>query len=315
MKSIFNLYISSLFIFSSSFVFSTPVKVNPYYGKNISNYLKASKPSIQKLFVKDLKKTLNLVLSGGHISQKNKPDVIVSSCENANTSICTEHTVLGYKKAREILFGDIHLQFNRTIDEPEHPELGVEYFIKDIYCLKNFTNADITTSALIGPNLIPEHTVLNTEHVWPQSRFKNNEEKETGPMYEMKKSDLHILYPSDEDTNALRSNYEFADVLVTYKNSKCSEAKLGYISENDKTKMYFEPPKESKGNIARAIFYFSVRYNVPVNGVEESYLRKWHEEDPIDFMETIRNEQIYKYEHVRNPFIDHPQLVNKILDF
>lgn len=305
-------------ILNSSLMASSfkPVNVHPYYGKALKSYLNVTKPSLQKLYVKDLRSTLNLVLSGGHIAKKSQPDSIVASCAQTQNSNCTEHKVLGYKKAREILFGDIHLQFTQTEDIPEQPEVGKEFFIKDIYCLKNFTNKDMPETAQIGPNLIPEHTIMNTEHVWPKSRFKNNVEKETGALDGMKESDLHILYPSDSKTNALRSNYEFAEVGLVKQLSHCNqEARLGYISENEPDKLYFEPPKESKGNVARSLFYFSIRYNVPINEVEETFLRKWHLEDPIDSMEKVRNEVIYKHQKVRNPFIDHPQLVKNIKNF
>jgi endonuclease I len=42
-------------------------------------------------------------------------------------------------------------------------------------------------------------------------------------------------------------------------------------------------------------------------------LLKWHEQDPVDAFETRRNDMIYsKYQHNRNPFIDHPEWVQAI---
>ena len=38
-----------------------------------------------------------------------------------------------------------------------------------------------------------------------------------------------------------------------------------------------------------------------------SVLLKWNEQDPVDDLERKRNEVIFtKYQHNRNPFIDHP---------
>ncbi len=43
-----------------------------------------------------------------------------------------------------------------------------------------------------------------------------------------------------------------------------------------------------------------------------SSLLQWHIDDPVDDFEINRNEVIYSYQQNRNPFIDHPNLVNFI---
>lgn len=78
------------------------------------------------------------------------------------------------------------------------------------------------------------------------------------------------------------------------------------------------------------LFYMAVRYegdngeidlelNEKVNNNKDAYmgklsvLLKWNEQDPVDDLERKRNEVIFtKYQHNRNPFIDHPEWVNKI---
>ena len=37
---------------------------------------------------------------------------------------------------------------------------------------------------------------------------------------------------------------------------------------------HFEPPAEHKGNVARAIFYFSVRYKMKVTPTQEAFLKR-----------------------------------------
>lgn len=91
-----------------------------------------------------------------------------------------------------------------------------------------------------------------------------------------------------------------------------------------------EPRDSVKGDIARMLFYMAVRYegdngeidlelNEKVNNNKDPYmgklsvLLKWNEQDPVDDLERKRNEVIFtKYQHNRNPFIDHPEWVNKI---
>ena len=41
-----------------------------------------------------------------------------------------------------------------------------------------------------------------------------------------------------------------------------------------------------------------------------STLLQWHEDDPVDDFERNRNDVIYSYQDNRNPFIDHPNLVD-----
>jgi len=43
-----------------------------------------------------------------------------------------------------------------------------------------------------------------------------------------------------------------------------------------------------------------------------SALLVWHQEDSVDAFEQNRNEMVYSYQGNRNPFIDHPEYVNKI---
>ena len=97
--------------------------------------------------------------------------------------------------------------------------------------------------------------------------------------------------------------------------SDCSASKSGSSNDGGGSDDYFEPPTEHKGNVARALFYFSVRYKISIPPNQENYLKRWNDLDPVDDAERLRNEQVYEAQQNRNPFIDFPQLANYIEKF
>lgn len=247
----------------------------------------------QKASLQDekLKNELYAILVKAHIYLgKDKRDLLVDDCGlNNGQGRCTQTKVLGYNTARKVLFGKLHLE-----------EGSNGYYINDVYCHKNFTS-----SSGVGPDRIPNNNNINCEHTWPQSKFTKNFPNE------MQKSDLHHLYPTDSKANSIRGNNEFAEV----DGDPVDNCDASYYGNNKGSGMYFEPPSEHKGNVARALFYFSVRYKISISPQQETYLRKWNEMDPVDSDEMERNDMIEKMQGNRNPFIDQPELVSQIKDF
>ena len=77
----------------------------------------------------------------------------------------------------------------------------------------------------------------------------------------------------------------------------------------------FEPVDRSKGDIARSLFYFSIRYSWEIPSWLEPTLKEWNKIDPVDEIEFNRNSRVEDVQGNRNPFIDEPELVNRISDF
>lgn len=200
--------------------------------------------------------------------------------------------VLSYKEARKKLFGQLHLN-----------EDWRGHYVKDVYCRKKYRK-----SSGVGPGQIPNHQEINCEHTWPKSRFN----KEFP--YQSQLTDLHHLYPSNARANSVRSNNYFAEVLdARAAHNSCEPSLKGPIPGEGIRG--FEPPTEHKGNVARALFYFSVRYQISIPEHEERYLRLWHQQDPVDTAEENRNNQIAIIQGNRNAFIDNPEFVDDIDDF
>ncbi len=174
------------------------------------------------------------------------------------------------------------------------------YYIKDVYC-----NEKVRRN--IGPHKMPSHRVINVEHTWPQSRFSRKTSSR------LQKADLHHLYPTNSDANSTRGNHSFGNVQGDSINKGCSSSKIGYHAQEHV--LVFDPPKVHKGNVARALFYFSIRYDIDIPEFEEKTLRRWHLLDPVDNSERERNNKIAKIQGNRNPFIDFPHHVRSVSDF
>lgn len=146
-----------------------------------------------------------------------------------------------------------------------------------------------------------KHFRINCEHTWPKS---------LGASGYPAVSDLHHLYPSEKDVNNLRANMPFCEVQSIEWQDK--ESKMGLANGTDTC---FEPPLAHKGNVARSMFYFAIRYHHKIDADQEKVLRKWHQIDPVDAREIERNNGIENAQGNRNPFVDTPQLVDLIENF
>lgn len=157
----------------------------------------------------------------------------------------------------------------------------------------------------------------NREHLWPQSH--GNFGTGNGPG-----TDLHALRPADVTVNSSRNNKDFDNGGTPHHEA------IGCYA----TTYTWEPRDAVKGDIARAIFYMSTRYEGGASGEPDleimdnvtgtssngfgylgvlSTLIEWNTADPVDAAEMERNDIIYSlYQHNRNPFVDHPEFVDAI---
>lgn len=168
---------------------------------------------------------------------------------------------------------------------------------------------------------------VNREHSFPQSWFN-----ERSPM----KSDLFHVYPTDGYVNNQRSSYPYGECEGGTRLSNgeyYGKGRLGNCTAPGYTGKVWEPDDEYKGDFARTYFYMATRYNTQIgswvgNGTAgnvldgSSYpvykswylnmLLKWHRQDPVSEKEIKRNNAAYDLQRNRNPFIDHPELVEYI---
>ena len=189
-------------------------------------------------------------------------------------------------------------------------------FLLDIYS-ENPNGADPYNHELVTDecgNYNAEGVCYNKEHLLPQSFFNQQM-----PM----RGDIHYVFPTDGQVNGYRGNLPFGEVanpsLTTLNGSKRGPNTFPGYSGNA-----FEPLDEFKGDIARALFYFAVRYEDQVNTsgwdspngnvlnanssqfYDDWYidlLLSWHLSDPVSQEELDRNENGFLHQNNRNPFI------------
>lgn len=250
-----------------------------FYGEEFYTALASGQKMERPLF--------NKILNNFHTSIVGKFDVMAQNCTKSGQ--CYRQVSVGYESARKIMFGELDKQQDHN---------GT--FIVDVYCgRKVYFKID---------ELSGMHENVNIEHTWPQSRFNGSFNKE------LQKSDMHHLYLTDSQANSYRGNNPFGFISRPEDRSKetgCSTSRHGLIDSRE----VYTPPVPHRGNVARALFYFSMHYQLPIDSDQERILRLWHKEDPIDAAEIKRHELITKYQKNRNPFIDHPEVVDRVSDF
>ncbi len=231
------------------------------------------------------------------------------------------------------------IDFYKIIDIDKYYENDGSYL--DIYTEKpgdiekSFFPTD--ANAFIG-SAKTEGEGLNKEHIIPQNVYYSNY-----PMV----SDLFNVIPADARINQLRNFYPYGISKATVSNVYYNFTNGSKIGNNADTSEYtgrvYEPVEAFRGEIARSVLYFVVRYEgklssfryfynslvgtvtvandvSTLNGTEEQaldpwYLKqmlKWNRDYPVSQKEIDRNNAVYSIQKNRNPFIDHPEWADLI---
>lgn len=170
-------------------------------------------------------------------------------------------------------------------------------------------------------------SVQSREHCMPRSWWGK---KDKYSSYDAN-GDLHNIFPSDYKANSAKSNLPLGETGVTRFNNKA--CKVGHNTYSNGYKgQVFEPADEYKGDFARVYFYMVTCYEDyaytwradalksmiqagAYPGMQSwaiEMLLKWHRNDPVSEKEKVRNTEVFRIQGNRNPFIDHPELVEYI---
>lgn len=180
----------------------------------------------------------------------------------------------------------------------------------------------------------------NREHVWPKADSNGLWKTDTVGGG----SDLHHIRPAEKDLNAKRGNLKYGEVSNGSPVYQYGTSYVGGYSSGST----FEPMDNVKGDVARILMYVYTHYNTFSNSIFGGYattdgssvsgysasffgtlnythiitasneaaakklLLEWNKSDPVDEIETKRNEAVYGIQKNRNPFIDHPEYADAI---
>jgi endonuclease I len=186
------------------------------------------------------------------------------------------------------------------------------------------------------------------EHTWPNSYGFPIDGASNYPY-----SDCHGLYLADGGYNSSRGNKPYRPCpsgcieKVTEVNGGTGGGSGVYPGHSNWSSGVAGPAGAwetwdgRRGDVARAVLYYDVRYEGGVHGVTGaaepdlrltdsealiaagntgvnesiahmgmlSELLQWHAADPVDARELARNDVVYSFQGNRNPFIDHPEWV------
>lgn len=191
------------------------------------------------------------------------------------------------------------------------------------YYIDLYSNYDKFTRAKKCGNYSNIGDCVNREHSFPKSWW-NSSGKPT------QYSDAYHLYPTDGYVNNQRSNFPFGECAngTRLKNGQYyGKGKLGASTFSGYSETVFEPDDEYKGDFARSYFYMATAYNNIFGSwsgdmLASSFpyfsnwalnlLLKWHRQDPVSDKERTRNNYVCAWQGNRNPYIDHPELVEHI---
>lgn len=163
-----------------------------------------------------------------------------------------------------------------------------------------------------------ELSSINLEHSWPQS--KGAGEGMNGNV------DMHHLFPSRSGINSDRGDFPYSDINDNQTqrwyylgNEMSSKPNANINAYSEFMSGTFEPREAVKGDIARALFYFWTIYRDDALQADPdffqsqlAYLCQWHEQDPADDFENLRNQKIAGYQDGKlNPFIVDCSLVKR----
>lgn len=154
---------------------------------------------------------------------------------------------------------------------------------------------------------------VRIDHIYPMKRMieqlqcgSRQQCRDSGnPDFIAMEADLHNLYPVWWEISSTNLDTRFGEIEgEEWRFENCDyERRFGVI----------EPRPIARGNIARALLYMQHRYGIELDRQTLELMQQWNTGDPPSRQEKNRNNIIESIQGNRNPYIDNPQLANRIV--
>lgn len=285
--------------------------------------------------------TFGLIFATPFLSNQNiNLNKVEARVGNYQTDVNTYYDDVSNLTGEDLLLGLHDLMYETHKTYTSYDDSGVNEYQRytDPYPNKSGYIIDFYTHRAINVTW-DKGATYNREHVWAQSLTgytTSGDDNLYGESYGG--ADMHHIRPVLSGLNSSRSNKLYGEVNGGSTWGGYIDGDLiAYSSGNT-----FEPHDEVKGDVARIVLYMYMHYNTRsyLGGSSASYnesganaskpliitniideptadeafdlLVEWNNLDPVDSIETTRNEQVAIYQGNRNPFIDHPEYIDYI---
>ncbi len=218
---------------------------------------------------------------------ENKPTTTNYGANLQEQVIGSSEAIVDYSQARSILWQSLYSNGGKTL-----------------YCGESFSSQ--------------QRNGFNVEHVFPMSWVTNsldcgtrNQCRDKSKAFNKIEADLHNLYPSRSDVNQARSSFAFGE--ITGEQREFGKDCDFEVNEQQRTA---EPGLAVRGEVARAMFYMAYQYQqygLKLFSKQQHLLQQWHINDAPSEHERSRNDKIEKLQGNRNPFIDDPAKLDKLI--
>lgn len=144
-------------------------------------------------------------------------------------------------------------------------------------------------------HIMPAWEFGHQRQCWQEGGRKNCNKHDS--QFKVMQGDMHNLVPTIGEVNGDRSNYRFSDwggqaqqygqcdILVDFKARKT------------------QPPKQSRGAIARSYLYMANQYGLKLSSAQRRLFEGWHKSYAVSSWECKRHQYIVEQQGNANPFV------------
>ena len=171
-----------------------------------------------------------------------------------------------------------------------------------LYCGLEFNNGGTTINdnKLVIEHIYPVSKIIEFLDCGSRMQCRDSGNRKFIQM----EADLHNLYPVWQNLHNVYYDSSYGEIGgEDWRYDGCDFERRNGVAE---------PRPLARGNIARALFYMHSKYGIPLDRESITVLKDWNIKDPPSKHELKRNSKIEEIQGNRNPYIDNPELAEKI---